>query len=116
MQWLVSSIFHYTSVRYGSHHYGAQGYCFDTCNKCIQLLEVITTEAGLQWAPEFPPDSFAAGEPFRHVTKRAVINFETHPRAQNGISWLQHLIVSGRIQLFDALLRIDQADRAAEWA
>ncbi|KAL4920530.1 hypothetical protein BDW62DRAFT_198838 [Aspergillus aurantiobrunneus] len=107
---------HFTAIRYGPYHYRFQGRGPGACQKCIQLLQVITKESGLQWAPEPPPDSFAAGEPFRHSSRRAVSHFESHPRAQYGISWLQHLIVSGRIWLFDALVDVDQVDHTAEWA
>jgi hypothetical protein len=36
--------------------------------------------------------------------------FETQPLAQCGISWLQYLITTGRIRLFDALVTIEMGD------
>lgn len=107
---------HFTSVRYGSYHYKSQDFNLHTCDRCIRLLQYITRMAELQWAPEPPPDSFEAGELFRLLTRRVVGNSESHPRAQYGISWLQYLIVSGRIELFDAMRYFDPLDDTVDWA
>lgn len=104
---------HFTSVRYGSYRY--QGDHGKPCEKCERILGEVTARAGLQWEPIPPPDSFAAGEKFRQLSKQVVDKFEKHPLAQIGLSWLQHLIVTGEIWLFDALVPIHPLDSDAGW-
>ncbi|KAL2821707.1 hypothetical protein BDW59DRAFT_164046 [Aspergillus cavernicola] len=65
-------------------------------------------ELGLQWAPAPLPRTFAASEYFRYLAKGVVDRFERLPLAQYGISWLQYLITSGDIRVFDALIKIDK--------
>ncbi|EAU35422.1 predicted protein [Aspergillus terreus NIH2624] len=71
--------------------------------------------AGLRWEPKPPPSSFSAGEEFRQLSKRVVDTFEKHSLAQIGLSWLQYLIVSGDIWLFDVLSSICPLDSDADW-
>jgi hypothetical protein len=99
---------HFTATRYGSYMYRG-GVC-DPCLKCESLLRDVTLGAGLQWAPMAPPRNFAEGHPFRQLCHSWMDTFETQPLDQCGISWLQYLITTGRIRLFDALVTIEMGD------
>lgn len=105
---------HFTSMRYGSSRYrGDHG---KPCRRCEKLLRNITARGGLQWEPTPPPSSFTASEKFRRLGKLVVDTFEPHQLAQTGVSWLQHLITTGEIWLFDALVKIHPVDSNAGWA
>lgn len=104
---------HFTSIRYGSYSYrGDHG---EPCGTCARMLRDVTDRAGLRWEPKPPPSSFSAGEEFRQLSKRVVDTFEKHSLAQIGLSWLQYLIVSGDIWLFDVLSSICPLDSDADW-
>lgn len=104
---------HFTSIRYGSYRY--RGDHREPCGKCEQILRDITTMAGLHWKPIPPPSSFTAAKRFRQLSKQVVDKFEKHTLAQTGLSWLQHLIVTGEIWLFDAQVSIHPLDSEADW-
>lgn len=118
---MASIVFlHFTATRYGAYNYykGGGGGCggsFEPCGECERLLKCVTVRAGLHWAPMKPPQSFAEGEPFRQLCRSVFDKFETHPLGQCGISWLQHLVTTGQIRLFDALVAIDPLDSTAGW-
>lgn len=105
---------HFTSMRYGSNWY--QGDHGKPCKQCGDLLKDITARSGLHWEPTSPPGSYDASEKFRQLGKLVVDTFEKRELAQIGMSWLQYLIVSGEIWLFDALIKIDAVDSHADWA
>ena len=105
----------FTAVRYGSYRYnGVHGK--SPCEKCEQTLKDLTAKAGFQWKPSPPPTSYAAGEEFRQPSKQYVDSFTDHTLPQTGLSWLQHLISSGDIWLFDATIPIQPLDSEADWA
>lgn len=105
---------HYTSIRYGSYRYrGDHG---GPCGQCERILADVTAKAGLQWKPTPPPSNFTAAQKYRQLGKEVVDQFEKHPLAQIGLSWLQHLIVTGEIWLFDAQVPIPPLDAEAAWA
>lgn len=132
---IASIVFlHYTSVRYGSYHYRSSRR-WEPCATWEHLVKDITIRSGLRWEPTPPPDSFAAGQSYRDQARQVVDKsqwaapdsstltrrseegqFEKYPCAQYAISWFQHLIVTGQIRLFDALVDIETVDSTAEWA
>lgn len=80
-----------------------------------QLLRGITARAGLRWEPIPPPNSFTSSEKLRRLGKLVVDRFEKHPLAQIGMSWLQHLLTTGEIWLFDARVKITPVDSDVDW-
>ncbi|KAJ5128732.1 hypothetical protein N7526_006898 [Penicillium atrosanguineum] len=103
---------HFTSIRYGSYRY--RGDIKKPCQMCQRVLRNVTAKAGLEWKPVPPPSIWSAGDKFRELSKRVVDRFEEQPLVQIGLSWLQHLVVSGEIGLFDALVRMKTLDSRAE--
>ncbi|KAI9373393.1 hypothetical protein BJX61DRAFT_533161 [Aspergillus egyptiacus] len=95
----ATTLMHFTAARYGAYKY--RGNHEAPCPDCIQLLRDITLGAGLRWSPEPPPASFSEGSRIRELGQRWVDDYEDHGLVQEGLGWFQHLVVTGRIGLFD---------------
>ncbi|RDW79120.1 uncharacterized protein DSM5745_05972 [Aspergillus mulundensis] len=104
----------FTAVRYGSYEY--KGGPWAACPECERLLREVTAGSGLRWMPVPPPQSFEEGEWARQLSREVVDGLEQHPLAQHGLAWLQHLVLSGQIRLFDALVDIDSVDATVDWS
>ncbi|KFH41727.1 hypothetical protein ACRE_075500 [Hapsidospora chrysogenum ATCC 11550] len=109
-------ILHYFASRYGTYEYrGNTGR--PPCDTCVSLLREATLGAGLQWAPEKPPRSFAEADKVRDIAKDLYDNYNDNGLLiQHGISWFQHLITSGEIWLMDMLSQgVEAVDTENEW-
>ncbi|KAJ5708706.1 hypothetical protein N7488_008507 [Penicillium malachiteum] len=105
---------HFTVARYASCDYsGTYG---KPCSECVRLIQTITTQVKLAWAPKAPPGDFEEGARYRHLVKIWIDRFEDHELIQEGLSWFQYLIVEGKIWLFDALRPIEPVDSEADWS
>jgi hypothetical protein len=104
----------FTAARYGPYKY--HGSHSEPCEKCVDLLRVITDRSGLAWLPKMPPGRFAEGQETRLLCKRWTDNFEEHNLIQEGTSWIQYLITTGKIWLFDALNKeVEPIDESVDW-
>ncbi|ROT36164.1 hypothetical protein SODALDRAFT_316507 [Sodiomyces alkalinus F11] len=105
---------HYTAARYGTYDYrGKHDSC---CDNCVRLLREATARANLAWKPEIPPRSFAEGHEYRNLLKRQIDQYEQHDMVQKGLSWFQHLVVTGEIWIFDLLREgVEPIDVEAYW-
>lgn len=109
-------ILHYFASRYGTYEYrGNTGR--PPCDTCVSLLCEATLGAGLQWAPEKPPRSFAEADKVCDIAKDLYDNYNDNGLLiQHGISWFQHLITSGEIWLMDMLSQgVEAVDTENEW-
>ncbi|KFH42558.1 hypothetical protein ACRE_067240 [Hapsidospora chrysogenum ATCC 11550] len=109
-----------TIVQYVAARYGTCEYKGDTgrspCDTCISLLREATAGAGLQWAPEEPPRTFAEADKVRKLAKDLFDNYNDNGLIQQGISWFQHLVASGGIWRMDVLSEgVDAVDTENEW-
>ncbi|KAF9884071.1 hypothetical protein FE257_002301 [Aspergillus nanangensis] len=102
---------HFTSSRYGAYEYRGPNY--EKCENCANSLKKITIGAKLLWDPQTPPNSFDGGKRYRAVAQSMLESSENISPAQYGISWLQYLIETGNIFVFDVLRSADPVHLAA---
>lgn len=108
------TVMHFTGTRYGSYNY--RGLHDPGCANLTELLRQITASAQFKWSPEPPPRSFEEGAQIRELGKLLVDQHEDHGIVQVGISWFQHLIITGEIWLFDLLAAgVDALDANSGW-
>ncbi|KAK5989621.1 hypothetical protein PT974_07875 [Cladobotryum mycophilum] len=107
----------FTACRYSSFNYLNLGVNHEgPCPECVRLTKVVTAGAGLAWAPKSPPNSHEEGHEIRKRAKIWVDRFEDQGLVQEGMSWFQDLINTGKIWVFDASLKMPQIDTEAGWA
>ncbi|KAL5085866.1 hypothetical protein Trisim1_009936 [Trichoderma cf. simile WF8] len=86
------------------------------CPRCIELLRAVTEETGFDWAPRSPPKSFEEGEQVRQWCQLWADRYEHGTDLiQEGLSWFQSLVATGKIRIFDALVKIPEIDKAVGW-
>ncbi|KAI0418843.1 hypothetical protein F5X98DRAFT_362813 [Xylaria grammica] len=107
---------HFTIGRYGAWEY--RGEHKPGCDRCMSLLYRATKAAGLIWAPEPPPRSYAEGDEARELGRLWSDHFtDDGSLVQMVLGWFQHLVTSGEIWLFDLLQHGTQpVDADADWA
>ncbi|KAL2753072.1 hypothetical protein ACRALDRAFT_1066003 [Sodiomyces alcalophilus JCM 7366] len=104
----------YTAARYGTYDY--RGTHDAGCDNCVRLLREATARANFLWKPETPPRSFSEGHEYRNLLKGQIERYEEHGMVQKGLSWLQHLVVTGEIWIFDLLREgAEPLDDGASW-
>jgi hypothetical protein len=107
---------HFAGTRHASYEYHGTSQVKPPCDRCIQLLQFVTAQAGLLWDPEAPPASFEEGSRVREVGKLWVDRFEDRGLLQETVSWFQSLIATGRIWIFDVLVKtVNPVDDKVDW-
>ncbi|PTB65579.1 hypothetical protein BBK36DRAFT_1121193 [Trichoderma citrinoviride] len=107
----------FTACRYSSYKYFAVDVDLPApCPRCIKLVRNLTEEAGFSWEPKTPPGNLEDGERVRKLCQSWADRYEDHGLIQEGLSWFQSLIETGRIHVLDALVKIPAVDEDAEWA
>lgn len=106
---------HYTGTRYGAYEYSGQH--GPPCGTCIGMLRQATEQGGMKWRPTRPPRSFADGAEAREAVKKFIDDQVDTGMVQEGLSWLQYIILTGEVWLFD-LLRdgVKPVDPDTAWA
>ena len=105
---------HYTGTRYGSYEYS--GAHKGPCERCVSMLMQATEHAELQWGPRQPPRSFVGGTQAREAVKKFIDEQVDTGMVQEGLSWLQYIISTGEIWLFDLLSDgVKQVDSCTAW-
>ncbi|TFB02901.1 hypothetical protein CCMA1212_005352 [Trichoderma ghanense] len=107
----------FTACRYSSYKYfEADVELPAPCPRCIELVRKITTEAGFSWAPRTPPGGLEDGERIRRRCQLWADRYEDHGLIQEGLSWFQYLVETGKVRVLDALVKIPAVDEDANWA
>ncbi|KAL6798141.1 hypothetical protein J3E68DRAFT_425385 [Trichoderma sp. SZMC 28012] len=112
---IATLIMNFTGSRYAAYKYlEVDVELPGPCPRCIELLRALTEEARFDWAPRPPPKSFEEGEQVRQWCQLWVDRYEHgNDLIQEGLSWFQSLVATGKIRIFDALVKIPEIDKAA---
>ncbi|KAK1246135.1 hypothetical protein MKX07_005204 [Trichoderma sp. CBMAI-0711] len=107
----------FTACRYSSYKYFEVDVELPApCPRCIDLVKKLTKEAGFAWEPKTPPRGLEDGERIRKDCQLWADRYEDHGLIQEGLSWFQYLMETGRIRVLDALVKIPAVDEDADWA
>ncbi|KAL7806680.1 hypothetical protein V8C44DRAFT_367795 [Trichoderma aethiopicum] len=107
----------FTACRYSTYKYFEVDVELPApCPRCISLVKKLTTEAGFAWAPKTPPRCLEDGERIRKDCQAWADRYEDNGLIQEGLSWFQNLVETGKIRVLDATVKIPAVDEGADWA